>query len=124
VPYREPQPDPGTLHKQMTERVGIAQSRYAAARRWVIKPSLVAGLRLLLVAGHASGTHRTAQAAAALIAALAVAGSGVGYTRLGTNSRSARTWSAWTRSWSIWPAARDTPWPRPLRRQPGTPAWR
>ena len=50
-PYREPQPDPDVLREQMAERAAIAQSRYALARRWMIKPSLAAGLLLLLLAG-------------------------------------------------------------------------
>ena len=36
-------PDPGLVDKQIAERVAITQSRYARARRWVIKPSLVLG---------------------------------------------------------------------------------
>lgn len=40
----------------MTERAAVAQSSYARARRWVIKPSLVLGLVLLLLAGYANDT--------------------------------------------------------------------
>ena len=64
----------------MAERAAIAQSRYALARRWVIKPSLAAGLLLALLAGYKNGTHRTAEAGLVLAAALAVSGSGLGYT--------------------------------------------
>ena len=79
-PYRETQPDPDVLREQMAERAAIAQSRYALARRWVIKPSLAAGLLLALLAGYKNGTHRAAEAGLVLAAALAVSGSGLGYT--------------------------------------------
>jgi len=64
----------------MTERAAVAQSRYATARRWVIKPSLALGLLLLLLAGYAEGRHHTTHAATTLAAAMIVAGSGLGYT--------------------------------------------
>jgi len=79
-PYREPQPDPGVLHDQIAERAAVAQSRYAFARRWLIKPSLVAGFLLLLLAGYANDTHGAFEATLTLAAAAAVAGSGLGYT--------------------------------------------
>jgi hypothetical protein len=60
-PYHEPQPDPGVMHNQMTERAGVAQSRYAFARRWLIGPSLVAGFLLLLVAGTRTTPTGTAR---------------------------------------------------------------
>jgi hypothetical protein len=80
TPYREPPPDLDVLQNQMTERAAVAQSRSAFARRWVIKPSLVAGFLFLLVAGYANDTHRHTQASLILAAAVVVAGSGLGYT--------------------------------------------
>jgi hypothetical protein len=59
TPYSEPAPDPDLLHKQLTERVAVAQSSYARARRWVIKPSLILGPLLLLLAGYANDTRPT-----------------------------------------------------------------
>jgi len=79
-PYPEPQPDLELVREQMTERAAVAQSRYATARRWVIKPSLALGLLLLLLAGYAEGRHHTTHAATTLAAAMIVAGSGLGYT--------------------------------------------
>jgi hypothetical protein len=80
TPYSEPAPDPDLLHKQMTERVAVAQSSYARARRWVIKPSLVLGLLLLLLAGYENGPRRSAGAYVLLAAAVIVTGSGLGHT--------------------------------------------
>jgi len=78
----EPQPDPGVLHDQIAERAAVAQSRYAFARRWLIKPSLAAGflLLLLLLAGYANDTQGASEATLTLAAAAAAAGSGLGYT--------------------------------------------
>ncbi len=80
TPFLEPHPDPGFIDKQIAERVAITQSRYARARRWVIKPSLVLGLVLLLLAGYKNGTHRAGAGYVLLAAAVIVTGSGLGYT--------------------------------------------
>jgi len=68
------------VREQMAERAAVAQSRYATARRWVIKPSLALGLLLLLLAGYAEGRNNTTDAAPTLAAAMIVTGSGLGYT--------------------------------------------
>ena len=80
TPYLEPAPDPGLVHKQIAERVAITQSRYARARRWVIKPALLLGLLMLLLAGYENGTHHAGAGYAALAAAVVITGSGLGYT--------------------------------------------
>jgi hypothetical protein len=80
APFPEPEPDPGHVQRQSAERAVAAQARYARARRWVIKPALVLGLVLLLLAGYANGTHRAAAAWAALAAAVIMSGYGLGYT--------------------------------------------
>jgi hypothetical protein len=80
APYREPRPDPERVSKDLAERTVVAAASYARAQRWVIKPSLLAGLILLLLAGYARGAHQRAGAYAALAGATVVAGSGLGYT--------------------------------------------
>jgi len=80
APFPEPEPDPEEVRKQAAERAASAQVRYARARHWLIKPSLAVGLILLLLAGYAMGRGRTVTATMNLIAAVVVAGSGLGYT--------------------------------------------
>ena len=80
APYREPQPDPEVVREQISERAASAQVRYARARRWLIKPSLAAGLILLLLGGYALGSGRMAAGTVTLIGAVAVTVSGLGYT--------------------------------------------
>jgi hypothetical protein len=80
APYPEPQPDPEVLREQTAERAVAAQASYVRARRWVIKPSLVLGLGLLLLAGYAEGRKSATDAAPALAAAIIVTVSGLGYT--------------------------------------------
>jgi hypothetical protein len=55
APFGEPQPDPDRTREQVTVRAAAAQTRYARARRWLVKPSLVTGLLLLLLAGWDEG---------------------------------------------------------------------
>jgi hypothetical protein len=80
TPYLEPAPDPELVSKQIAERVAITQSRYARARRWVIKPALLLGLLTLLLAGYENGTHHAGTGYAALAVAVIITGSGLGYT--------------------------------------------
>src|SRR5436305_11954430 len=76
APYREPQPEPEIVRDQIAERAASARVRYARARRWLIKPSLAAGLILLLLAGYALGRGRMAAGVVILIGAVAVPLSG------------------------------------------------
>jgi len=80
APFPEPEPDPDRLRGQVAARAAAAQARYDRACRWLVKPSLAGGLILLLLAGYESRTHHPAGAVAALIIAVAGAGSGLGLT--------------------------------------------
>jgi hypothetical protein len=82
APFPEPEPDPKRARERVAARAAAAQARYARARRWLVKPSLAAGLTLGLLAGYETGRHHAAAAAAIGVVALAAAGSGLGYTAL------------------------------------------
>jgi hypothetical protein len=80
APFPEPEPDPERTRAQVATRAAAAQARHARARRWVVKPSLAAGLTLALVAGYLDGRHHILAAVAFGLAAAAAGGSGLGYT--------------------------------------------
>jgi hypothetical protein len=80
APFREPEPDPERTQKLLAARAAAAQARYARARRWLVKPPLVVGLALLMLAGYYEDRHRTAAAVMFLVAAVLVAAFGPGYT--------------------------------------------
>jgi hypothetical protein len=80
APFPEPRPDPERTRDQVAARAAAAQARYARARRWVVKPSLAAGLTLALAAGYLDGRHHVVAAVVFGLAAAAAAGSGLGYT--------------------------------------------
>src|SRR5580658_8765385 len=80
APYPEAEPDPGQWRMRAAARAAAGQARYDRARRWTVRPSLAAGLLLLLLAGLAHGSHHPDEAWVALLAAAAVGGSGLGYT--------------------------------------------
>jgi hypothetical protein len=50
APFREPEPDPERTREQAAVRAAAAQARYTRARRWLVKPSLIFGLLLLMLA--------------------------------------------------------------------------
>lgn len=80
APFPEAEPDPGHIRDQVAARAVTAQTRYARARRWLIKSSLAMGLILLILAGYDEGRHHTTAAAVLLFAAIVAAGGGPGYT--------------------------------------------
>jgi hypothetical protein len=80
APFPEPRPEPERTRDQVAARAAAAQARYARARRWVVKPSLAAGLTLALAAGYLDGRHHVVAAVVFGLAAAAAAGSGLGYT--------------------------------------------
>lgn len=80
APFPEPRPDPERTRDQVAARAGAARARYARARRWVVKPSLAAGLTLALAAGYLDGRHHVVAAVVFGLAAAVAAGSGLGYT--------------------------------------------
>src|SRR5690348_5909079 len=47
APYPEPEPDAAQLREQAAARTTAAQARYAKARRWAGKPSLIAAVILV-----------------------------------------------------------------------------
>ena len=59
APFPEPEPDPERARERVAARAAAAQARYARARRWLVKPSLAAGLTLGLLAGYEDGRHHT-----------------------------------------------------------------
>ena len=79
APFREAEPDPGRTREQVAARAVAAQTRYAWARRWLIKPSLAAGLVLFVLAGYDEGRHHATGAAMFLVAAFFAAGLGPAY---------------------------------------------
>ncbi len=80
TPFGEPEPELEHTRDQVAARIAAAQARLARARRWVVKPSLAAGLTLGLLAGYVDGRHHTLAAVMFGLAAAAAAGAGLGYT--------------------------------------------
>jgi hypothetical protein len=79
TPFGESEPDPERTRDQIAARTVAAQARHARARRWVVKPSLAAGLTLGLLAGYVDGRHHTLAAVVFGLAAAAAAGVGLRY---------------------------------------------
>ena len=80
APFPEPEPDPAGTRDEVAARVAATQAKYARACRFVVKPSLAAGLSLGLVAGYLDGRHHVLAAVAFGLTAVAAAGAGLGYT--------------------------------------------
>ena len=57
APYSEPEPDLEQLREQAAAATAAAQARYARARRWAGKPSLIAAVVLVLLAGCAKAVN-------------------------------------------------------------------
>lgn len=79
-PYPEPEPDPQRVRGQAAELAATAQASYTRARRWLVRPSLLLGLILLLAAGYARNRNDKGGAIAALTVAVIACCSGLGYT--------------------------------------------
>ena len=80
APFGEPEPDPERTREQVAMRATATQARYARARRWLFKPSLVAGVALFLLAGYDEDRHHTVAAVMFLVLAIAMTGFGPVYT--------------------------------------------
>jgi hypothetical protein len=80
APFAEPEPDPEGTRGQVAARAAAAQAKHARACRWVVKPSLAAGLSLGLIAVYLDGRHHVLAAVVFGLAAAAAAGGGLGYT--------------------------------------------
>ena len=61
APYPEPEPDLDKLREQAAASTAAAQARYARARRWAGKPSLIAAIVLVLLAGRGRGVRSEAR---------------------------------------------------------------
>jgi hypothetical protein len=79
APYPEPEPDAGHLREQAAARTAAAQARYAKARRWAGKPSLIAAVILVLLAGCAKAVNSGADTGRTLLTVLILCAPGLAY---------------------------------------------
>jgi hypothetical protein len=80
APYPEPEPDLEQLREQAATRAAAAQARYAQARRWAGKPSLIAALVLVLLAGCARAVNSGADTGRTFLTVLILCAPGLAYT--------------------------------------------
>jgi len=80
APYPESEPDLERLREQAAARAAAARARYATARRWAGKPSLVAAVVLLLLAGCAKAVNGGADTGSTLLAVAVLCAPGLAYT--------------------------------------------
>jgi hypothetical protein len=79
APYPEPEPDLEQLREQAAARGAAAQARYARARRWAGKPSLIAAVVLVLLAGCARAVGSGADTGRTLLTVLVLCAPGLTY---------------------------------------------
>jgi hypothetical protein len=79
APYPEPEPDLEQLREQAAGAAAAAQTRYAKARRWAGKPSLIAALILVLLAGCAKAVNSSADTGRTLLTVLVLCAPGLAY---------------------------------------------
>src|SRR6266536_3092391 len=125
--FGEAEPDPARIGEQVAARAAAEQARYARAHRWLIKPSLAAGLILLLLAGYDQNRHHTTLAVVLLAAAIAAAACGPGFTaRIWWRQRRASTAqpeSEYHRAREAWQRRADAHRQAELARLGPVPAW-
>jgi hypothetical protein len=80
APYSEPEPDLEKLREQATAAAAATQARYARARRWAGKPSLIAAVVLVLLAGCAKAVNSGADTGRTLLTVLILCAPGLAYT--------------------------------------------
>lgn len=80
APYPEPEPDLEHLREQAAASAAAAQDRYAKARRWAGKPSLIAAVVLVLLAGCAKAAGSGADTGRTLLTVLVLCAPGLAYT--------------------------------------------
>jgi hypothetical protein len=80
APYPEPLPDSGQIRAQAQARLGAAQRSWQRARKWVARPSLIAAAALTMLAWCAHAVSPVAPYRTAILAALLLAGPGLGWT--------------------------------------------
>jgi hypothetical protein len=84
APYPEPEPDLQQLRDQAAAATAAAQARCARARRWAGKPSLIAAIILVLLAGCAKEVNPGADTGRTLFTVLILCAPGL-------------TWTGWCR---------------------------
>jgi hypothetical protein len=80
APYPEPEPDLKKLREQAVARTAAAQARYSRARRWAGKPSLIAAVVLVLLAGCAKAVNSGADTGRTLLTVLILCTPGLVWT--------------------------------------------
>ena len=80
APYPEPEPDLGQLREQAAAASVAARARYAKARRWAGKPSLIAAVVLVLLAGCAKAVNSGADTGRTLLTVLILCVPGLAWT--------------------------------------------
>jgi hypothetical protein len=80
APYPEPEPDLEQLRERAAAATAVAQARYARARRWVGKPSLIAAIVLVLLAGCAKAVNSGADTGRTLLTVLILCAPGLAWT--------------------------------------------
>jgi hypothetical protein len=80
APYPEPEPDLEQLCEQANAKTAAAQARYAKVRRWAGKPSVIAAVILVLLAGCAKAVNSGADTGRTLLTVLILCAPGLAYT--------------------------------------------
>jgi hypothetical protein len=80
APYPEPGPDLDQLREQAAAQTTAAQARYARARRWAGKPSLIAAVVLVLLAGCAKAAGSGTDTGRTLLTVLILCAPGLAWT--------------------------------------------
>jgi len=80
TPYPEPPPDPELIRRQTAARTAAAERKWQHARRWVARPTLIAGIALAMLAGCAKAINSHSHTSPILATALIVAVPGLAWT--------------------------------------------
>ena len=80
TPYPERPPDPGAIRQKAETRLTVAQRSWQRAQKWAARPSLIAAVALMALAGCAHAVNPAAPYGTAFLAALVLAGPGLGWT--------------------------------------------
>jgi hypothetical protein len=77
--YHELPPDPAAISRDAAGQFAVAQRSWERARKWVLRPSLMAAIALAALAGCAHAFNPAAPLAATLMTAIVVAMPGTGW---------------------------------------------
>lgn len=80
APYPEPPPDPGIVRQQTAARLKAAERSWQRARKWAARPSLIGAIALMTLAGCAHAVNPRAAYGTTFLAAIVLAGPGVGWS--------------------------------------------